>query len=53
MAILPRIPTDEFALRVDRILKEMQVNSLDVYFVYGDEYRRECLRYVSNYWPFF
>ena len=50
---LPHIPTDEFALRVERIRNEMQSNNLDVCFVYGDEYRREYLRYVSNYWPIF
>jgi Xaa-Pro aminopeptidase len=49
----PHIPNDEFALRVDRIRHEMQSNNLDVCFVYGDEYRREYLRYVSNYWPIF
>ena len=49
----PHIPTDEFASRVDRIRYEMRSNNLDVCFVYGDEYRREYLRYVSNYWPIF
>ncbi len=49
----PRIPADEFAQRVDRIRHEMQANNLDACFIYGDEYRREYLRYVSNYWPIF
>jgi Xaa-Pro aminopeptidase len=31
----------------------MRAEGLDACFVYGDEYRRENLRYVSNYWPIF
>lgn len=53
MNLKPHIPADEFSLRVDRIRNEMRSNNLDVCFVYGDEYRREYLRYVSNYWPIF
>ncbi|MHB1355685.1 MAG: M24 family metallopeptidase [Anaerolineae bacterium] len=49
----PRIPTSEFQLRVDKVRREMAAQELDCVFVYGDEYRREYLRYVSNYWPIF
>jgi len=50
---LAHIPASEFAQRVDRIRHEMLKSQLDICFVYGDEYRREYLRYVSNYWPIF
>ncbi|NLI41148.1 MAG: hypothetical protein GX421_08225 [Caldisericales bacterium] len=49
----PIIPAEEFAQRVDRVCREMAARDLDCCFVYGDEYRREYLRYVSNYWPIF
>lgn len=49
----PRIPTAEFQLRVDKVRHEMASQGLDCVFVYGDEYRREYLRYVSNCWPIF
>ncbi|MBB6730871.1 M24 family metallopeptidase [Cohnella zeiphila] len=47
------IPKTEFASRIERIRESMKAEGLDVCFVYGDEYRRENLRYVSNYWPIF
>ncbi len=31
----------------------MQEKDLDLIFVYGDEYRKENLRYVCNFWPMF
>lgn len=31
----------------------MSVKGLDAMLVYGDEYRKENLRYVSNFWPIF
>lgn len=49
----PIIPAEEFAQRVERVRREMAARDLDCCFVYGDEYRREYLRYVSNYWPIF
>jgi Xaa-Pro aminopeptidase len=53
MSTKPRISREEFANRVERVRAAMRANNLDVCFVYGDEYRREYLRYVSNYWPIF
>ena len=47
------IPKEEFGLRIDRIREKMQQQGLDAFLVYGDEYRKENLRYVSNYWPIF
>lgn len=44
---------DEFKRRIENIRKLMKKESVDVFLVYGDEYRRENLRYVSNYWPIF
>lgn len=47
------IPKSEFAQRIGRIRRHMEPLNLDAFFVYGDEYRKENLRYVSNYWPIF
>lgn len=49
----PRIPKSEFSQRIQRIRTHMQALNLDAFFVYGDEYRKENLRYVSNFWPIF
>ena len=32
---------------------EMEKNGIDAIAVYGDEYRKENLRYVCNFWPIF
>lgn len=47
------LPESEFKKRIDTIRELMKKESVDVFLVYGDEYRRENLRYVSNYWPIF
>ena len=47
------IPKEEFGERLNRLRQEMAERKLDALFVYGDEYRKENLRYVSNYWPIF
>lgn len=44
---------NEFKQRVENIRKLMKKESVDAFLVYGDEYRRENLRYVSNYWSIF
>ena len=48
-----RIPQREFETRRDVILKSLKERKVDAIFVYGDEYRKENLRYVSNVWPLF
>jgi Xaa-Pro aminopeptidase len=48
-----RIPGKEFSARVSRLQALMKGRKLDACLVYGDEYRRENLRYVCNYWPIF
>lgn len=48
-----RIPKSEFEQRIAEIKKLMERDNLDAILVYGDEYRKENLRYVSNYWPIF
>ncbi|BBH19728.1 peptidase M24 [Paenibacillus baekrokdamisoli] len=48
-----KIPASEFKMRIDKLKSSMKKENLDVCFVYGDEYRRENLRYVSNYWALF
>lgn len=47
------IPKKEFQQRICNLKEKMKSRGLDVLFVYGDEYRKENLRYVSNYWPIF
>ena len=47
------IPKTEFVERIRRIQDAMEKENLDGIVVYGDEYRRENLRYVTNFWPIF
>ncbi len=47
------IPKSEFQDRLQRLRQLMQDEAIDLFLIYGDEYRREHLRYVSNYWPIF
>ena len=47
------IPKSEFVNRIERFQAEMAPNGLDAILVYGDEYRKENLRYVCNFWPIF
>jgi Xaa-Pro aminopeptidase len=49
----PKISKDEFRNRIILLRKKMQERGLDALMVYGDEYRKENLRYVSNFWPIF
>ena len=48
-----RIPPAEFQQRIERAREHLAQRDLDALLVYGDEYRKEHLRYVSNYWPIF
>ncbi len=48
-----RIGEQEFRERAAALNRRMHEMDLDAVFVYGDEYRKENLRYVSNYWPMF
>jgi Xaa-Pro aminopeptidase len=47
------ISRNEFVERIDRIQERMAAENLDAIMVYGDEYRKEQLRYVCNFWPIF
>ncbi|MEG1515044.1 MAG: Xaa-Pro peptidase family protein [Clostridia bacterium] len=47
------ISQKEFRRRIENIRALMIERDLDAMMVYGDEYRKENLRYVSNYWPIF
>ena len=49
----PKISRDEFLERIFRIQESLEKHNLDGMMVYGDEYRKESLRYVSNFWPIF
>ncbi|MBQ3078704.1 MAG: aminopeptidase P family protein [Clostridia bacterium] len=47
------IPKDEYNIRVARLREEMAKKGYDACLVYGDEYRRENIRYIANIWPIF
>lgn len=48
-----RIEKKEFRERIEVIQLEMEEKALNGIMVYGDEYRKENLRYISNFWPIF
>jgi len=50
---MPKLPQQEFRARIQRLRQEMSRDGTDIFVIYGDEYRRENLRYVANYWPIF
>ncbi len=50
---MTKISKIEFSSRIEKVKEKMDENNIDLLFVYGDEYRSENLRYVSNYWPLF
>lgn len=47
------IPKSEFIQRIKNLKELMSEKGMHTCFIYGDEYRRENLRYISNYWPLF
>ena len=49
----PGIAKEEFILRIQHIQEALERQNLDAMVVYGDEYRKENFRYVSNFWPIF
>ena len=49
----PRIAKTEFQNRIRTIQDALRADGLDALMVYGDEYRKENLRYVCNFWPIF
>jgi len=51
--LMIKIPDEEFIQRINRIQETLEERNLDGMAVYGDEYRKENLRYVSNFWPIF
>ena len=48
-----KISLREFETRIQKLKEKMEERKIVALFVYGDEYRKENLRYVSNYWPIF
>lgn len=50
---LVRVEKREFQDRIERIQSSLEEHGFDGLVVYGDEYRKENLRYVSNFWPIF
>lgn len=48
-----KIEKEEFQQRIENIQISLERHGLDALIVYGDEYRKENLRYVSNFWPIF
>ena len=49
----PTIHGTEFEERICGVQDALEQERLDGLMVYGDEYRKENLRYVSNFWPIF
>ncbi len=47
------ITKGEFVKRKDKLQAYLEEQDLGGLAVYGDEYRKENLRYVSNFWPIF
>lgn len=50
---MQRIEKSEFENRIERIQEALKRKGIDALMVYGDEYRKENLRYVCNFWPIF
>lgn len=48
-----KISHAEFTRRSETLLHKAFEYGVDAVLVYGDEYRKENLRYVSNFWPLF
>lgn len=48
-----QIGQQEFINRIENIQSILNEKNLASLVVYGDEYRKENLRYVSNFWPIF
>jgi len=48
-----KIEKAEFAKRVERIQEALKRKNISALMVYGDEYRKENLRYVCDFWPIF
>ena len=53
MSTMRKLPQQEYRTRIQRLREAMSRDGTDIFVIYGDEYRRENLRYVSNYWPIF
>jgi Xaa-Pro aminopeptidase len=51
--VINRLAKSEFQNRIHKLREVMARDGTDLFIIYGDEYRRENLRYVSNYWPIF
>ena len=43
----------EYEGRLKRLRARMREDNVDLFIIYGDEFRRENLRYMTNYWPIF
>ena len=48
-----KIPKSEFEQRIQKIRGMRAGRRIDAVLIYGDEYRKENLRYVSNVWTIF
>ena len=51
--LMPKIEKDEFLDRIEKARAQMERQGLNALMVYGDEYRKENLRYFCNFWPIF
>jgi len=53
VSAMQKLPQQEYRTRLQRLREVMSRDGTDIFIIYGDEYRRENLRYASNYWPIF
>ena len=43
------IKKEEYHVRLQKLQERMRKDSVDMFIIYGDEFRRENLRYMANY----
>jgi Xaa-Pro aminopeptidase len=53
VSTIQKLPQQEYRTRIQKLREAMSRDGTDLFVIYGDEYRRENLRYVANYWPIF
>jgi Xaa-Pro aminopeptidase len=53
VSTMRKLPQQDYQARINKLREAMVRDGTDIFIIYGDEYRRENLRYVSNYWPIF
>jgi Xaa-Pro aminopeptidase len=50
---MPMLPATEYALRVEKLQKQLAKEKLDVFVSYSSECESAASRYLTGFWPFF